>query len=244
MTPAEIFDALAEKYDDLWTCATIGRMQREAFWKYAGPYLRQAARVLDIGCGTGEDAMRLLRRGVQVTAIDVAPQMIAIARSRGVDARIFSAEDLAWLSGRFDAAISNFGPLNCVPDLSAIHGPLARMIEPGGHAILCLLNRFCLWEAAWFLLKAEPRKASRRWRGEADMAGLRVHYPTVRQILRSLAPEFTLVGRFGIGIAVPPSYVRLPESALRLAARFDDRLAGKPLFRTLGDHTLLILRRV
>lgn len=245
MTPAQVFDGLAEKYDAQWTQARAGRLQREAFWNCAGAYLRNAARVVDIGCGTGEDAIRLASAGLQVTAVDISPRMVALARSRGVNARVLSFEDLASLGERFDVAMSNFGPLNCVADLAAVREPLARTVEHGGYAILCILSRFCLWETVWHLLHGDARRAVRRWRGESPgPGGMRVFYPVVQDIRRCLTPEFTLVEQFGIGISVPPSYVRhVPEAALRLAARIDRILAPNRAFRILADHTLLILRR-
>lgn len=244
MSPAQAFDRIAAGYDRLWTETACGRFQREAFWRHAAPYFRNARRVLDIGCGTGEDAARLVRAGVEVTAIDVSPRMVERARARGVEARVMAAEELERIDDRFDAAMSNFGVLNCVADLAAMRQGLARVVQPGGFAILCLLGRFCLWETAWFLARGEPRKAVRRWRGEtASSSGLRVRYPRVREIERDLAPQFALVERFGVGILVPPSFVRLPEGVVEWAARIDRRVSRTPLTRAIADHTLLIFRR-
>lgn len=245
MNPAQMFDAIAPGYDRLWTCAAAGRLQREAFWRCADPYLAGAARVLDIGCGTGEDACRLIERGVHVTAIDISPRMVQIARSRGVDARVLGVEEMARLDGPVDAAISNFGALNCVERISALREPMANIIRPGGCAILSFLSRFCLWETAWFASKGEPSKSLRRWSGAtATSAGLCVFYPRPREIRSAFSPEFTLIDQFGIGIFVPPSFVDpAPQSLLRFAARLDRKLARKPLFRAIADHTLLILKR-
>jgi ubiquinone/menaquinone biosynthesis C-methylase UbiE len=244
MTPAQAFDSLAANYDRLWTHAPSGRLQREAVWAYARPYLQGAKKVLDIGCGTGEDACRLMRAGVRVTAIDISAAMVAAARAQGVDARVLAAEELEMIEDHFDAAISNFGVLNCVADLASLRDPLARIVKPRGYTILCLLSRFCLWETVWFLFRGKPRKAVRRWSGAATTSGgLRVYYPRVRDVQRAFAPRFTLVGRRGIGIRVPPSCRKLPEGALRRASAVDQRISAIPGFRACGDHTLLIFRR-
>jgi len=244
VTPAQAFDSLAANYDQLWTHAPSGRLQREAFWNYARRYLEGAKKVLDIGCGTGEDARRLMRQGVRVTALDISASMVVVARARGVDARVLAAEELETIDDCFDAAISNFGALNCVPDLASLRDRLARVVKAGGCAILCMLSRFCLWETVWFLVRGEPRKAVRRWRGATiTSGGLRVYYPRVRDVQRALAPQFTLVEQRGIGIGVPPSYMNFPESALRRAAAVDRGISALPGFRACGDHTLLIFRR-
>ncbi len=246
MNAARFFDELAPRYDQLWTTASAGRLQRESFWTWAGPFLRGAASVLDIGCGTGEDAVELLAAGVDVAAIDISPRMVEIARSRGVNARVLAAEELARVGGSFDCVLSNFGALNCVKDLSVLRDPLIDAVRPGGHAILCIFGRFCAWETIWFLLRARVRSAFRRLRDQAPPSrnGPHVHYHRVRDIRRLLAPEFELITRVGIGIAVPPSFVpSLPGRVLDLAARLDRKLAPVPGVRAMADHTLLIFRR-
>lgn len=238
MTPARAFDRLASEYDRLWSTAPSGRLQRDAFWTQAGRYFQDAKSVLDIGCGTGDDALRLIRSGARVKGIDISPAMVAIAQSRGVDAEIARAEDLNPAEG-FDVVMSNFGALNCIADIETLRAPLARLAKPGGYAVLCLLSRFCLWESIRFGLKGEPRKAIRRWGGRAaGPDGLSVFYWSARHVQQCLDPGFSLIKRCGIGLTVPRS-----EKALNFAAMLDQRLASKPLFRAMADHTLLVFRR-
>lgn len=238
MSPARTFDRLAPHYDRLWSNAPAGRLQREAFWAQAAHYFQGAKSVLDIGCGTGDDALRLKRSGMRVKGIDISPAMVAIAQSRGIDAEVLSALDLN-PHEHFDVVMSNFGALNCIADLGTLREPLARIVKPGGYAVLCLLSRFCLWEAVCFACKGEPRKAIRRWGGQAaGPDGLSVFYWSARHVRQCLSPVFSLITRCGIGIIVPRS-----EKMLGFAARVDKRLAAKPLFRGMADHTLLIFRR-
>ncbi|HZL57870.1 MAG TPA: methyltransferase domain-containing protein, partial [Bryobacteraceae bacterium] len=85
---AAAFDSLAAVYDDLWTNSTIGQLQRAAFWRHAGPLFRPGETVLDLGCGTGEDAALLRDRGIRTLAIDSSPEMVRVACERGIDARL------------------------------------------------------------------------------------------------------------------------------------------------------------
>ncbi|HWD97816.1 MAG TPA: class I SAM-dependent methyltransferase [Bryobacteraceae bacterium] len=245
MNPAQAFDALAAGYDKLWTCSPAGRLQREAFWDHAGPCFRNATRVLDLGCGAGEDALGLMRSGMRVTAIDVSPRMVAVARARGVNARELAMERLGEIAGRFDVAMSNFGALNCLESPAILREPLARLVVPGGYAIFCVLGRFCLWETAWFLLHGHLGKARRRWRGKSRASmGIDVYYHSPARMRENLWPDFTLEGHFGIGICVPPSYVRcVSNGAMRRAAQMDETLAEKKLWRAVADHQLFIFRR-
>lgn len=230
MSTAALFERLAPRYDELWTDSAIGRAQRNAVWRAVDPLFRPGDRVLDIGCGTGEDAAHLVSRGVSVHAIDASPAMVARASAReGFSVEVRRAEDLDGLNGSFDGALSNFGALNCVEDLAAFAHSLAPRIRRGGRVAICVIGRFCAWEMLY------PRKALRRLPGRSGD----VYYPTVRKLCGDFAPDFELRCWTGIGMLVPPSYVKLPAQAVRMLARLD-RIA---FLRSLADHRLLIFER-
>jgi trans-aconitate methyltransferase len=63
-------------------------------------------RILDIGCGEGTLTKKISERGAVVLGIDNSPEMIAAARTNGVDALLLSAEDMQFFA-EFDAAFSN-----------------------------------------------------------------------------------------------------------------------------------------
>ena len=262
---AALFERLAPRYDELWTDTPVGRAQRDAVWRVTDDLFREGDRVLDLGCGTGEDAAHLMGRGIAVRAVDASPAMVAQARARGVDAEVLRAEELGnyvWqpilaaggLSGRqagwkdclqarvpatrcssFDGAISNFGALNCVQDLAAVARALGALVRPGGHAAIVTMGRFCAWETLYYGARCNFRKAFRRISGRAGD----IYYPTVGQIRADFDADFELVHWTGIGMLVPPSYVNLPASVVRLLARLD-RL---PLLRAWADHRLLVFKR-
>jgi ubiquinone/menaquinone biosynthesis C-methylase UbiE len=243
---AAAFDRIASRYDELWTRSPVGRLQRKAVWRRLDVLFEGADSLLDLGCGTGEDALHFMRHGISVRAIDASSEMVRIARRRGVDASVRRIEELNRVQGYFDGVISDFGAFNCVSDLHAIRRPLARLIRPGGHLAVCMLGRFCLWETAWYLLRGEPRKACRRWGSEQWGASLRipVRFLSVRQLARAFHPEFALRDWRGIGTLVPPSYVRgLPLSLLQALGTLDSYVAHAPLLRALADHRLVIFVR-
>jgi ubiquinone/menaquinone biosynthesis C-methylase UbiE len=255
------FDCIAEQYDDIFTHSLVGRAQRDAVWEVLRRTFRRGERLLELNCGTGEDALFLSRLGIAVVACDASEQMIAVAarriaserRDAQVQLEVCPSEQIGEMhsSGPFDGALSNFGGLNCVVDLTQIARQLATLIRPGGRLVLCFAGRVCLWETLWYLARGQAARAFRRWPGHATASlgevSLQVSYPTVRDVLRSFAPAFTLRSRSGVGIAVPPSYVE------RLARRYckavgglqalDRLISAWPLCRAIGDHTLLVLER-
>jgi ubiquinone/menaquinone biosynthesis C-methylase UbiE len=240
------FDALAERYDELWTHTAVGRLQRQAVWQDIDPLFRRGDSVLDVGCGTGEDALHLMAAGVVVRGIDASPAMVEIARTRGVNASVLPMEELGTLAGPFDAAISNFGALNCVPRLGPVAEALGRLIRPQGRLALCLLGQCCAWEICHHLRRGRAGKAFRRWRSRGchSSFGAQVYYPSVRRLVTAFRRYFRLDRWCGVGLFVPPSYVALTAPTVARLAFLDRRLAGLPMLRGMADHRLLIFTRV
>jgi 2-polyprenyl-3-methyl-5-hydroxy-6-metoxy-1,4-benzoquinol methylase len=245
------FDRIALRYDELWTNTETGRLQREAVWHRTDPLFPAGSRILDLGCGTGEDALHFARRGVSVRAFDASSEMVRLARTRNVDASGVVIEELAiealdQLEGNYDGVFSNFGALNCVRNVERLRSPLACLIRPGGYLALCVIGRFCLWETAHYFLRGQFRKGARRWSGASESAslGLPVFYPSVRQIERALRPNFSIVQTTGVGLCVPPSYVSgLSPRSISNCAAIDCHLAHWPVLRSLSDHRLLTFVR-
>ena len=241
------FDRIAEDYDEIWTRSTIGQLQRAAVWRYVDPWVKAGDKLLDIGCGTGEDALHFTQRGAQVEGIDASLNMVRMARTRGVQARRLAIESLCELSGTFDGIISNFGALNCVHDLKSVASALGRLIRPGGYLAICVMGACCAWETIHFFRRGDFQNAFRRWRREniRSALGVPVAYRSVNQFRRAFRDQFKLTTWHGIGICVPPSYVNgLSEALLAQLGELDARINSWPLLRALSDHRLILFERL
>ena len=75
------FDRLAGSYDEVFTRSVIGRVQRGVVWKVLAETFRPGDRILELNCGTGEDALFLGRRRVTVESCDADRTNREAARS-------------------------------------------------------------------------------------------------------------------------------------------------------------------
>lgn len=75
------------------------------------------ARVLDVACGTGNTALPLARRGLQVTGVDIATNLLQQARERAAAESLDiafdegDAEELPYPNATFDAVVTMFGAM-------------------------------------------------------------------------------------------------------------------------------------
>ena len=261
LAAAQAFDRLAAKYDQRFTNSLLGRLQRQVVWDTLSKVFEPGQSVLELNCGTGEDALFLVNRGVNVVACDASPRMIEIAKSkvaqrhRDAPARfeVLPNErlDTLQVAAQFDGVLSNFSGLNCVVDLSQVAGHLGRLVRPRGRALACMSTRICLWEILWFLCHRNPRKAFRRLSGKTvasiEEIPIPVRYPSKRSVCRAFSPWFLLRKVTAVGLFIPPSYVEDWSSrhtrtiaALELLDRLSRHLPG---FAEFGDHVLFEFER-
>lgn len=254
------FDRIANSYDELFTNTAIGRAQRKQVWSRLLAVFPQGSRILELNCGTGEDARFLARRGRTVLACDASAAMLDVARSRECEderelgkRRLqychIANEDLGSLCPEelFDGAFSNFSGLNCLTNLATFASDLANLIRIDGRLLICVWSRLCAAEVIWFVAHGQAQKALRRLRGKATARlgemTISISYPSVREIRQCFSPWFSLTSRKAVGLFVPPSYAdklisKHPEMLARLES-LDRFCAAWPGLRDFGDHMLL-----
>lgn len=88
--PRAPFDALAEDYDRRFASTEPGRLLRGRIWEEADRHFSPGDRILDLGCGSGEDTLHLARRGCRVVALDASAAMLRRTRDKAITAGLAS----------------------------------------------------------------------------------------------------------------------------------------------------------
>jgi trans-aconitate methyltransferase len=90
-------------------------------------------RILDLGCGDGVLTETIVAAGANVVAVDAAPDMVAAAKAKGLDARVVPGQSLAF-EREFDAVFSN-AALHWMRPPEAVLAGVARALKPGGRFV-------------------------------------------------------------------------------------------------------------
>jgi SAM-dependent methyltransferase len=262
---ADAFDALASRYDALFSPAAnpLVGLARARVHAALGRHFAPGARLLELGCGTGEDTLALAARGHTLVACDPAPQMLARAEAKlGAEGRAAAVRFVrgsagtladAWptLGARVDGVFSNFAPLNCELSLDPVRRLLEQALAPGGRFVGVVLPKICPLEIALFLARGEPRTAFRRFRRSpvADVDGhtFPMRYYGARDFDRALGAGFRRVEVRSLGLCLPPlsfgPQLARGQRLLDALAVLEDRTAGLPGLRHLGDHVIVVYER-
>lgn len=258
----DAFDSVAAGYDGPLGNNALVQWMRARTLAAVTRSVASGATVLDLGCGTGLDAAFLAERGYRVTAIDWSPEMVRRTRDRAIRAGLaevlvahhLGIHELDRLpTADFDAAYSDLGSLNCVPDLAAAAHSIAGRLAPRAALVASVIGRVCPWEIALFARKGQWRRLRMRaakgsvpvplngrtvWTSYYDPREFRSAFEGAGFALRSLR---------SLGLLVPPPYMvgfaqRHPRAVAMLEA-LEGRVAGWPGLRQWGDHFLIEMQR-
>jgi ubiquinone/menaquinone biosynthesis C-methylase UbiE len=258
----DAFDSVAGDYDGPRGNNSMIQDMRNEMWRWLDKTFAPNSRLIDLGCGTGLDAVRMAHRGHRITATDWSPQMVARTADRAqresvsdrVHAMAVGAHELFRLEeeGTFDGAYSDLGPLNCVPDLHDVSTACARLLKPGAALVFTVVGRVCPWEIAHYAWRRNWLRMKIRFARNVVPVGMNRHtiwtrYYTPREFYREFERDFTLEHYRGLCVFVPPPYMtgtrdRHPR-LYKWLWRTDRRTAGWGLLRSIGDHFLIVMKK-
>ncbi|MGB7340504.1 MAG: methyltransferase domain-containing protein [Phototrophicaceae bacterium] len=207
------FDALAPTYDADFTQQPLGQYLRNRVHQRLLSHYSAGDHLLEIGCGTGEDALFLAEQGLYITATDANEAMLKIAQAKTADYPSVSVKrfDLTTLpqtskleNGSVDGVFSNFGALNCIDDWQPLAKWLSEQMPSGAKACFGVMSPFCAWEFIWHVGHFKWDIALRRLRGD-DFGTMRITYPTIKRLSDDFSPYFKRINVMPLGLFLPTS---------------------------------------
>ena len=244
------FDGVAAKYDAGFGGWPASRLFRFRLIDRIERSVPRGSRLLDVGSGSGEDAVWLASLGFKVVGIDPSEGMVEVARAKAVrtdSAARFERADLQTFTTDqiFDSVYSDFGAMNCVP-VGKWAEPLSRLVRPGGKVFLVLMGRRPLPE----FLRAGPSAWKRRREPEAPVGegrSIPVSYPGPGEIEASLGSAFRVERTETFGALVPPpgmaAWPRRNPILFGLLAAMELIVSRRRALCSFSDHFLIELTR-
>ncbi len=258
-TVAEAFSRTAEKYDSFAEDHPNQARMRNKVYAHVERFIPQGARILELNCGTGTDAVELARRGYQVHATDIAPGMLERLQDKvaTLDLRNqITFQECSFLeldkvqNAPFDAIFSDLGGLNCIPDLTPVIEQIPRVLRPNGFVTWVLMPPVCLWEMAE-IFRGHARLAFRRFAKNGTRAHLEglyftVYYFTPEKVRRWFGDDYECLAIEGLSVITPTAesknFAKQYSVLYRTLSRLDDRLASRKPWRGWGDFFMITMR--
>ncbi|MEO9965941.1 MAG: class I SAM-dependent methyltransferase [Reichenbachiella sp.] len=247
-------------FDDIYDSNPIVGYMRDLIRKEVINGLNSDSHILEINAGTGTDALFFAQEGYKVTALEISPEMVKKANEKirtyqfekQINFLQGSYECPDKIEGEFDYLYSNFGGLNCTPNMVKVVSQLMDKLKPGGKATLTILPPITLWEKL-YALKGDFKLATRRKTSGPSTAHIEGEYfecwyYNPSEIIKSLKGSIKDISVTGLCIFTPPSFMeyfpaRFPY-LFRLLTRLDRAVAKLPIFNRIGDYFMITFTKV
>lgn len=259
------FDHIASAYDSVFTHTSIGQFQRKSVWNYVERIIPglYGFEMLELNCGTGEDALMFGERGFNILATDISQEMLKVTNKKAeqfsmqhrISSRYLDLEafDETVFDKKFDLVFSNFGGLNCInpESLKILFEKLPLILKPGGRFIGVVMPKVCLWESFYFFIKLKFSRMFRRMTSEPVIANLhgaslKTWYYSPATIRRWSKGKFRLRGLKPVGLAVPPSFLQTifnhRPRLVSLLNRVERTFFQHRIWSRMSDHFIIDLQ--
>jgi ubiquinone/menaquinone biosynthesis C-methylase UbiE len=255
------FDKAAQNYDTSFTNSVIGKLQRNLVYEQLQKIIKEKEpkTILEINCGTGEDAIWLVKQKIEVIATDISSSMIEIGkRKSNIENLTFIQLDINqiasdFLTKNFDLLFSNFGGLNCLSlsEMTAFFKNASQILSPKGQLVLVIMPKRALWEQFYFLLKLDFKNVFRRKKefviANVDDEKVATFYYNPKDIVNLANANFEIKRLKPIGFFVPPSYLepffKNKPKLISFLNTLEQKVKNLSWLSKYADHYIIILEK-
>ena len=255
------FDNSAKSYDVAFTHSEIGKAQRNRVHHFISEKILSTKKlnILEVNCGTGEDALFFTNNGHKVLATDISESMVELAKKKNKsESARFIQQDINAIttetfSEKFDLIFSNFGGLNCL-SLDQLWSFLTiseTLLNSNGELSLVIMPKECLWERFYFSIKGSFKKARRRKSSNpivanVDGTDVMTWYYNPKEIIPLVEEKFHVRSIKPIGITIPPSYLESffsrKKLLLQILVKIENWFSSK-FWAKYADHYLIVFQK-
>ena len=258
----EAFSKQSKLFDQIYGADEIILYKRQRVREHVSKHLQPHSAMLELNCGTGEDALYFAQQGHYVHATDISNEMLGklmiktqdIECSKRISLEQCSFTELHTLKnkGPFDHIFSNFGGLNCTGEIKEVLKSFSSLLKPNGCVTLVIISKFCLWETL-LLFKGKFKTAFRRFfsskgrKANVEGTQFKCWYYSAAYIKKQLKDDFEVTDIEGLCTLVPPSYIenfakKYPRLFLFLK-RKENKWAHKWPWKYIGDYYIISLKK-
>ncbi len=260
----EAFDSASEEYDYTIRHNYINTWIRKHSIRELVNVTRQSDVLLEIGCGTGAEAIQISKHVRGIVATDLSDRMLQTLKrkvlARKLDHKIVGlrlrASEISEVAdhlpnGKARVAYSFNGALNCEPELPRVPEQLSKIIDEDGYFVCSVRNILCLSEILSHSLVFQFNKMTARKEQPimVSVGGMDIpcYYYSPRTFVQFFRPYFRVRKMVGLPAFLPPAY--LSDYFVR-TGRFGSYLEKLELvlgdrfpFNRLGDQTLFVFQK-
>ncbi len=255
--------ALPPDYDGPRGNNALIQDMRSEMWRMLDATFAPGSRLMDLGCGTGLDAVRMARAGHHVTATDWSQGMVDRTRRRAEHEQLAKSVQAHRASELMNFPASRATLNSMVPIPTSVRSTVsqtsaetaeqcARLLKPRGALVFSVIGRICPWEIGYYALRRNWRRLSVRFAPAMVPVGMNkrvvwTRYYTPREFYGAFERQFILEHWRGLCVFAPPPYMtQVRERHVRLYQRLwrlDRRAAGWPVLRNMGDHFVMVMTK-
>jgi SAM-dependent methyltransferase len=261
---AEAFDSASEEYDYTISHNYINTWIRKRSLSELVKITRQSDVLLEIGCGTGTEAIQISKQVTGIVATDISEKMLHILKrkvlAKRLDRKILGvrvgASDISTVGGvlpqgKVRVAYSFNGALNCEPELNKFPEQLSMIMEERGYFVCSIRNTLCLPETLShsFVFQFGKMATRKSQPMMVSVGGMDIpsYYYSPESFIRFFRPYFRVRKMIGLPAFLPPAYLndyylrtgKVRPFLEKLEFVFGERFP----FNRFGDQTLVVFEK-